>query len=305
MRAVSREDLVTILTRLAKIGALATKADGCFIFLLAGFPEVDNVLDLELLAYHSQHEVNIRAFIERHDRSPVGWIALHGMPLNLCTVDEPREFAEVYKQTVNVQSFFGAPLFLSGETSPIGVIACDSTIENNFSRFHVSLLEQIASHISDLLLKQKLGSTRLHGAVNSWEDFTARVEELVRALGTQGIDILRLSSLDFASIEQSLGLQRAVDLIDQFEALIQQSLPPQFPLFRLPNGDMLVVLDKMMSDFFENKIHEIVSTLQIQGCNVTFARIALLSKSPGGGRSSLEEILATTTLSPLVQISNG
>jgi GAF domain-containing protein len=300
MRSVSHEELHSILGRLAHVGALATNADSCFIFLLANFPEVEHVIDLELVAFHSALSVNDQAFIERYDQSPIGWIALHAMPLNISTVQDPHEFSEVYEQEVEIKSFFGIPLIIPGEYSAVGVIACDSRKERAFSRVNVGLIEHLAAHISDLLLNQRLGALRATSSSNSWDDFIQKVEELVGALGKDGVDIIRLSSLNFVEIERLHGLQRAVDLVEQLEALIQQSVPPQFPLFRLPNGDVIVALDKMMLHFVKTKIAEVLKSLQTQGHTISFGSIGKV-EGVSAKTNSVEELLKKSSLTEATQ----
>ena len=273
MRLISQKEQSAVLKRLAHVGALATSAESCFIFLLASFPEVEHVVDLELVAFHSSYSVNDQAFIEKHDQSPIGWIALHAMPLHIPSVEDPHEFTEVYTETVEVRSFFGAPLIPPGESTALGVIACDSSTERAFSRIHTGLIEHLAAHIADLLLKQRLDASRTQVSQNSWDEFKVKLAKLVEALGKDGVEIMRLASLNFAEIERIHGLQGAMDIVEQCEALIQQSIPPQFPLFRLPNGDILIGLDKMMVTFVESKIAELLKTFHTQGKRLDFNSI--------------------------------
>jgi hypothetical protein len=48
---------------------------------------------------------------------------------------------------------------------------------------------------------------------------------------------------------------------EQFYRLVEQALPPHFPVIRLPQGDILIALDTMMSAFFSNKIQGLIKNM--------------------------------------------
>ena len=75
---------------------------------------------------------------------------------------------------------------------------------------------------------------------------------------------MRISIDSFGDLETAHGITGAVHQSEQFVRLVQQALPPHFPLVRLPNGDILVALDNMMAAFFQNKIRTLANHLNDQ-----------------------------------------
>jgi hypothetical protein len=70
------------------------------------------------------------------------------------------------------------------------------------------------------------------------------------------VEILRISIENLSQLETRLGTTWAIEAAEQFVRLIQQALPPHFPITRMPNGDVLVALDNMMSSFFQQKFRD-------------------------------------------------
>jgi len=134
-----------------------------------------------------------------------------------------------------------------------GVLMCDSKKAFSFTKLQVKHLEDLAAEVSRLLFwaifKRETTSNE-----SSWEAFITRTEQLSTAIGLESIELLRVSVDSFELVEDSHGVSSAVQHSEQFMRLVQQALPPHFPLVRMPNGDLLVALDNMMSSFFQTKI---------------------------------------------------
>ena len=73
------------------------------------------------------------------------------------------------------------------------------------------------------------------------------------------VEILRISIENLSQLETRLGTTRAIEAAEQFVRLMQQALPPHFPITRMPNGDVLVALDNMMSSFFQQKFRALAA----------------------------------------------
>jgi hypothetical protein len=140
---------------------------------------------------------------------------------------------------------------------------CDSRKAFSFTKAQMKHLEEIATLISRLLFwtlfKKEATSTE-----NSWDSFLTKTTQLSEAIGHDSIELVRISLDSFPELEAAHGISGAVHQSEQFVRLIQQALPPHFPLVRLPNGDILLALDNMMTAFFQNKIRTLANHLNDQ-----------------------------------------
>jgi hypothetical protein len=132
---------------------------------------------------------------------------------------------------------------------------------------------------------------------SSWESFTARAEGLASAIGNDSVEFLRVSVEAFADMEREFGISGAVRRSDQFFRLVQQALPPHFPVTRLPQGDIIIALDNMMSAFFQNKIQTLVKHLndEQRGLGVSIAVFA--TKGNRARSLDIDSILQPKTIS--------
>jgi hypothetical protein len=85
--------------------------------------------------------------------------------------------------------------------------------------------------------------------------------QLGDAIGSSSIELLKLRMDSFDELRQHGGISSAVQLTEQFFRLAQQTLPPHFPMVKLPNGDVLIAIDNMMSSFFQQKLHSLAKHL--------------------------------------------
>jgi hypothetical protein len=139
-------------------------------------------------------------------------------------------------------------------------LVCDSKKSYSFSKLQVKHLEDLSAEISRLLF---WAFTKKSAAVaeSSWEAFLARTERLAGAIGLESIELLRVELLSYPGLEAALGTTMAVQRCDQFVRLVQQAIPPHFPLTKLPGGDLIIAVDNMMSSFFQNKIRNLADHL--------------------------------------------
>lgn len=91
--------------------------------------------------------------------------------------------------------------------------------------------------------------------------FISRTDRLASAIGLKSIHILRIAVTSYQAIEAKLGIVKATQHCEQFLRLLQQALPPHFPVTSLPNGDYIIAVDGMMSAFFSKKIDGLASLL--------------------------------------------
>jgi hypothetical protein len=86
---------------------------------------------------------------------------------------------------------------------------------------------------------------------------------MMEGLGAGSVDVLRLRPKNFGAIESNAGTLTAVGLLHQIHRLVEQALPPHSPAFALPNGDLLLIVDNMMTAFFQNKIQALCEHVKI------------------------------------------
>lgn len=243
------------LCRMARFGANISDAYGCYVFL-----PTQNSNALGLAGFHSLSNDVIRDCEIQPNNGLIGWVAKHKRSIHVSPFERDSRTLGFYHQDQSLKSFIGIPIFTSGsqntEEALVGVVACDSKKSFAFSKLQGKLLEDLACEISSHLhmvgLLQENGLHKL-----SWQSFFNRSNELLNGLGRDSIEVVRMNIKNYQMIEQNLGTARTLPLLDQLFRLIEQALPPHFPCIRLPNGDLLMVVDNMMTSFLENKIQAI------------------------------------------------
>jgi hypothetical protein len=175
----------------------------------------------------------------------------------------------LYTDSEALKSLVALPISIPSEAfssrppegkAPSGVLMCDSKKAYSFSKLQVKHLEDLAAEVSRLLY-WALAKRTSSMDESSWESFTSRAERLAGAIGIDSVEILRVQLQAFSALERSSGTSLAVQKCEQFVRLMQQALPPHFPLVRLPNDEVLIALDNMMSTFFQNKIRTLADHL--------------------------------------------
>lgn len=197
----------------------------------------------------------------------IGWVAENSRSIHVAPFDMDSSVLGVYADSEAIKSLVAVPIPMPTENQNArtfsGVLMCDSRKALSFSKAQVKHLEDIATLISRLLfwtLFKKEATT----AESSWDSFLTKTTQLGDAIGHDSIELVRVSLEAFSEIEAAHGITFAVQQSEHFTRLVQQALPPHFPLVRLPNGDLLLSLDNMMATFFQNKIRTLANHLNEQ-----------------------------------------
>lgn len=258
------------LCRLARFGANIADAHSCFLFLPRAFLGSDGLTAqpgggagdaLVLGGYHSFSNDIFKECTLSRGSGLIGWVAKHNRSIHVSPFERDSRTLGVYSVDQQLKSFIGIPIRLNGgassnEQPPVGVIACDSKKAFAFSKVQGKLLEDLAAEVArEVELIERVANEGSPGI--SWEVFSAQSEQLVHALGANAIEVLRIRQSNFAALEQALGTGQAIHLVEQTLRLVQQALPPHAPFIRLPNGEILLVVDNMMTSFYEGKIRAI------------------------------------------------
>jgi hypothetical protein len=173
---------------------------------------------------------------------------------------------------------------------------CDSTRVDGFTNAHVKILEQFASMVQRLICwAQKAG----HGAQieTSWELFKQKTAQLGDAIGHGSIEVVRIRLESLRELEAQGGVSLAVQLCEQFTRLAQQAVPPHFPCIRLPDGDIVLALDDMMSAFFQQKLQSLANHLSSAEKPVRINIECYRAKLAAGGMCNIDATLQQQPIS--------
>lgn len=219
---------------------------------------------IELVAVHSYSKLARDARIQS-GAGLLGWVAEQGRPIYLSPCDLPNHSLALYADNEAVKSFAAIPIDCA-ETDPSqeltlhGVLMCDSLKNDAFSSATIKMLEQMAKLCKQLLVWSSRANRSDH-VESSWEVFKQKTAQLGDAIGSNSVDLLKIHIRSFQELEASAGVSEAIKQSEQFLRLIQQALPPHFPIMRLPSGEIIVSLDNMMSTFFQQKLQNLAAHL--------------------------------------------
>ena len=260
------------LSRLTRFGANVADALSCLIFLPSSVARwtasqvpvqttaVVGEDTLDLVAAHSLAQSILPTCKLPLETGLVGWVAKHNRSIHVSPFDRDSRTLGTYAEDEKLKSWVGVPIPLDfiPATQLVGVLSCDSKKSFAFSKLHVKLIEELALQVS-CTLRLSLQTRAPETTGLTWQQFMERGMKLHSALGAQAAEMLRIKVDNFDELENALGTERAVDVWEQTRRLVQQTLPPHFPSFRLPTGEMLVVVDNMMSAYLQNRIHVVCS----------------------------------------------
>jgi len=277
------------LQRLASFGANIADAHSCFIFLpddlsedtsetTSRRPKSRGAQELNLAGCHSLSDDVVNTVSLPIDNGIIGWVARHRRPIHASPFDRDSRTLGIYTRNQQLKSFIGIPVLLGEDKT--GVLACDSKKSFAFSRIQEKLLEDLAAEVSSNL--SRITSVRSDNRESSWQDFLNASKQLVDALGLESLEVLRLKPQNFEELERDHGTTLATEMNNRMLRLIKQALPPHFPITRLANGDIIVVLDNMMAALYENKIRAVGRHISGTAASPDF----LYLRSGSGGRST-------------------
>jgi hypothetical protein len=222
---------------------------------------------IEMVAVHTSSSCLARDCRIQVGNGLLGWVAENCRSIHVDPFDMDSSGLGIYTESEPLKSLVAVPIPMPTDNAnnrPFsGVLMCDSRKTVSFTKPQVKHLEELATLISRLLywttFKRETTSTE-----NSWDSFLTKTNALSEAIGFDSIELVRITVESFRDLESEHGISLAVQQSEQFVRLIQQALPPHFPLVRLPNGDILLALDNMMTTFFQNKIRTLANHLNEQ-----------------------------------------
>ncbi|MEN9847072.1 MAG: hypothetical protein RIS36_2219 [Pseudomonadota bacterium] len=266
---------------------------------------------IEMVATHSSSTCLVRDCRIQVGNGLIGWVAENSRSIHVAPFDMDSSVLGIYTETEPLKSLVAVPIPMPTENpnSRIfsGVLMCDSRKAFAFTKPQMKHLEEIATLISRLLF-WTLFKKETTSSENSWDSFLTKTTQLSEAIGHDSIELVRISLESFGELEASRGLSNAVHQSEQFVRLVQQALPPHFPLVRLPNGDILVALDNMMTAFFQNKIRTLANHLndQVQPFVIRLQSFsAKASRARGFDIDTILKAMPTPTTSTIGKVVGG
>ena len=300
--SLSNLNLREELGRLTRFGANLAEAHSCAIFLPSSVVQLferalsADTSHLELSAIHTMcSEVDSETIIAA-GVGLIGWVSKHRRAIHVAPFEHDSRTLGMYTDDVAIKSFIGVPVLLdrlarSGSGVACGALVCDSKKSYAFSKLHAKMLDELAGQIASTIhFAEALLARR--GSDNSWDGFMTQAHQLSDALGLTSLDVLRLRLTEYAKLESEIGTQAAARLTEQVTRLVQQSLPPHFPIYKAPNGDLIVVLDNMMTAFFENKIKAVCERVRFGEYQVNFEFVRCAMPGKFSAAVSLERLIA-------------
>ncbi len=284
------------LQRLARFGALLMDAHSCFIFLPGA---ADNSL-LTLAAVQSPSEHIVHSAQLSADSGLIAWVAKHQRPIHVSPFERDSRTLGIYSHDEELKSVIGIPIRMQTryneqvqvQTLHCGVLACDSKKALAFSKAQSKLLEELSQEISYILQPSREAPEGVRRNTN-WSNFLSKAHKLSSSLGSGSVEVLRIRPNNSAALEMKVGTGRSIEMLEQMYRLVEQSIPPHFGFFVMPTGDMLVVLDNMMTGFVSNKVLAVgdhLSARDPEGANANIS-FSFIKCSPRYRGQSIEECI--------------
>lgn len=196
----------------------------------------------------------------------VGWVAKNKQIINIPEFSHSTQALGFYSEQASISSVIALPINLKlkgydwHEETISGVLYCDSSEKNSFDQTTADILTKITKQVSkNVTLGLKVNSNIAKNL--NFQEFYSRIEKLVERLGENSLQILRVKLDNSEEIEEKLGITEFVMMFQKMQRLIQQVLPPKYPVIHMPSGETLIVVDNMMGKYYENKIRIIAAHL--------------------------------------------
>jgi hypothetical protein len=306
-----REDIQE-LTRLA---SLVTGAHTAAIF-------VPNDASIDLVAFTSEASLVKNARIQV-GHGLLGWVAEHGKSIHLAPCDISSSAIGIYVDQEPVKSLAAVPIRVRRSNTPesrphlsqttnasdlsnvsFGVLMADSVSTAGFSNKEIRILEQIARSVEGFL-SWSSKADQVSPVETSWDIFKQSTGDLGDAIGHDSIELLRMRLDSLREIEATGGVSVAVQISEQFTRLTQQALPPHFPYSRLPDGDLVIAVDNMMSSFFQQKLQSLANHLSSSEKPLRVSIESYRAKLGSGGKFSIDLTLRQQPISVKNSVNLG
>lgn len=256
-------NLKNYMQNIAKLASNITNAHSTFIFLPKeqdNFQKNTNNI-LELIAYDSKETIKNSKISINIDSTIIGYVARHKKAIHISPFDRDSKHIGINYTQEKLQSILALPIIIDEYNDKIGVLFCDSQKTFAFTKEQCLILNALTSQITSIYELHKLTQTTTNKS--DWNTFIKKSNKMIATLKPSCVDILRIKLSNLEEIEAHLGTGKTISIIEIIEKLIAQSIPPESTMFRLPSGDIVVILDNMITNHVENKILAIVRRISV------------------------------------------
>ncbi len=282
------------LHRLARLARLTTGAQSSVIFLPSssiahGSQLQHGEIMIEPKGWASELPALRPVAMTNFSGGLVSWVVQNAKPLHMSRFAHSSKVLGYYDREITVGSVVAVPIQVG--QAAIGVLICDSDSPEGLTQLHGQLLSELAHQANALVELSNKPTEKTSVIDSSWHQFTDRSQQLIAALGISSVEVVRISLDNFDAIEATCGCSAARELYLQLGRLIEQSLPPPFPMTAHPTSGYLITVDNMMTSFHENRIIAIAQHLGGKKVSIklSFARSGRVS-----ARGSLDELVKLT-----------
>lgn len=269
----SKSGFVSDLNRLARFGANILDAYSCFILLptsilaeLAGDGAGSDEI-LKLVGCHSLSTSVIEGCSIKTELGLIGWVARNSRSIHVSPFERDSRILGVYRDDQSLKSFIGIPVPLEKKSNICGVVACDSKKAFAFSKLQGKLLEELGAEVGSIVDLHRRNQTGKSTSI-TWESFMARAQALADTIGYNEVSVLRVKAANYSDLEFKMGSGPAIKFIEQVFRLVGQGVAPHYPIYRSPMGELILVIDSMMSGVYENKLAAIAQHTAVNGLKV-------------------------------------
>lgn len=238
-------------------------AQSCFIFLptevMTGQVGEGNVSGLlQLAGYASTKKIDLK-HRSKSGTGIVGWVSKNNQSTIINDFQHSPQSLGFYSEQTTIGSLISVPIKIDfckydwHQEEISGVLYCDNTEPNSFNKAIENILNKFSHEISkNVKLCLKVNSNIAKNL--NLQDFSSKVDSLITKLGKSSLEIMKIKLKNSVEIEEKLGISQFVLLFQKMQRLIQQVLPQQYPIIHLPSGETLIVMDNIVTKYYENKI---------------------------------------------------
>ncbi|MGI6681126.1 MAG: GAF domain-containing protein [Bdellovibrionota bacterium] len=255
------DNLKIYMQKIATFAGNIASSNSTFIFLPKRHEDFQKNSEniLELVSYSSKVEIKNTNITISTNSSIIGYVARHKQPIHISPFDKDSKHIGLNYTEEKLQSILALPIIIDEYVDNVGVLYSDSKEPFAFSNKQCALLNELTYQIASFYKLHRLNMTATKKL--DWHSFIKKSNELIATLKPNCIDILRMKLTNLVEIEAHLGTGKTIAIIEMIERLIAQSIPPESTMFRLPSGDIVVILDNMITEHIKNKISAIIKKI--------------------------------------------
>lgn len=159
-----------------------------------------------------------------------------------------------------------------GFTSPYPADAPDRA--DTSSRILLGRVENISTLATRLMITISQLSQGSDSFESGIDHFLSSTAALVEVLGADSIELLRIAVVKMSAWQSTMPPYEQAEHFDRLIRLVKSILPPHFPIYVGPDGDLLIAFDKMMTELLLKRIEELLLNLRTSCPAIALSEIA-------------------------------